>query len=152
MSNEYMAEKKIDVLNKRKLLVYESDIDHNYKLKKMKILVVDDTKDIRDVMSQVITSEGHEAVMALNGRDGLEMIENNKFDVVLLDLLMPEFSGLDVIDSLEKTGMIKLNKIVVMTGLSISSESLTKLKNKGVYMWMRKPIKLNEFLSLLRNI
>ena len=152
MSNEYVTTKKIEELNQSKLSVPENDIDHACKSKTLKILVIDDSKDIREVLSELITIQGHEVVMVSNGRDGLNMIENNAFDLVLLDLLMPEFSGLDVIDSLEKTAMIKLNKIVVMTGSDISTEELSKLTNKGLYMWMRKPIKLNEFLCLLRNI
>ncbi|MEK0320512.1 MAG: response regulator, partial [Nitrosopumilus sp.] len=86
MSNEYVTEKKIEELNQSTLSVLENDIDHACKSKTLKILVVDDSKDIREVLSELITIQGHEVVMVSNGRDGLNMIENNAFDLVLLDL------------------------------------------------------------------
>ena len=106
-------------LNQKIRLACESDTNHSPKSQKMKILVIDDTKDIRDVLSEMIASEGHEVIMAPDGKSGLEMIESNAFDVVLLDLLMPGRSGLQVIDSLEKTAMIKLNKIIELLELSV---------------------------------
>ena len=90
--------------------------------------------------------------MANGGKDGLTMIENGDFGAVMLDLQMPEFSGIDVINSLEKSGKIKLNKIIVMTASSIESVELNELKKQGVFVWMRKPIDDNELGSILRSI
>ena len=80
------------------------------------------------------------------------MVENNKFDVVFLDLAMPEFSGFQVIDSLAKTGNIKLNKIVIITAMTISNTELNALSSKGVYRWMRKPFDIDEIKSILTSI
>jgi len=118
----------------------------------MKILIVDDRKDVRDTLSQMLTLEEHETVTAEGGQEGLEMIESGTFDAVLLDLQMPGLNGLQVIDSLEKSGNIALNKIIVITGSSISSEELNALKKKGMFMWMRKPIDGKELESILRSI
>ena len=118
----------------------------------MKILIVDDRKDVRDTLSKMLTLEDHETVTAEDGKKGLEMIENDMFDAVLLDLQMPELNGLQVIDSLGKSGNIALNKIIVMTASAISSEELNALKKKGMYMWMRKPIDGQELGSILGSI
>jgi len=118
----------------------------------MKILIVDDIQSIRDVLSKMLKLEGHETVTAEGGQKGLEMIESDIFDAVFLDLQMPGFSGLQVIDSLEKSGNIRLNKIIVMTASAISSTELNALHNKGVYMWLRKPIDNNELGSILKSI
>jgi len=118
----------------------------------MKILIVDDKQDICDMLSKMLKLEGHETVTAEGGQEGLEMIENNTFDAVLLDLQMPGFSGLQVIDSLDKSGSSRLNKIIVMTASAISSTELNALHNKGVYMWLRKPIDNDELGSILRSI
>ena len=118
----------------------------------MKILIVDDRKDVRDTLSKMLTLEEHETLTAEDGKKGLEMIENDMFDAVLLDLQMPGLNGLQVIDSLEKSGNIALNKIIVMTGSAISSEELNALKKKGMYMWMRKPIDGKELGSILGSI
>jgi len=118
----------------------------------MKILIVDDRKDVRDTLSKMLTLEEHETVTAEDGKKGLEMIENDMFDAVLLDLQMPGLNGLQVIDSLGKSGNIALNKIIVMTASAISSEELNGLKKKGMYMWMRKPIDGKELGSILGSI
>ena len=117
-----------------------------------KILIVDDRKDVRDTLSQMLTLEEHETFTAEGGQEGLEMIESGTFDAVLLDLQMPGLNGLQVIDSLEKSGNIALNKIIVITASAISSEELNALKKKGMFMWMRKPIDGKELESILRSI
>lgn len=118
----------------------------------MKILIVDDNQSITETLSKMLTLEGHETVVANGVSDGLTMIENDNFDAVLLDLQMPDFSGFDVINSLEKSGRIKLNKIIVMTASAISSLELHELKKQGVFVWMRKPVANNELGSILRSI
>jgi len=118
----------------------------------MAILIVDDSQDICEVLSEIIKFEGYDVVTAESGKNALEMIENNAFTAVFLDLHMPEFSGLKVIDYLTKSGSILLNKIIVMTATSISSTELNNLKKNGVWLWMRKPMNLNELQSTLRSI
>jgi len=118
----------------------------------MKILVVDDSQAITDMLSKMLTLEGYETVTTNCGCDGLKMIENGDFGAVMLDLQMPECSGFDVINSLEKSGKIKLNKIVVMTASPISSGELYELKKQGVFIWVRKPIDNNEIRSILRSL
>jgi len=118
----------------------------------MKILIVDDRKDVRDTLSKMLTLEEHETVTAEGGQEGLEMIESGTFDAVLLDLQMPGLNGLQVIDALGKSGNIALNKIIVMTASAISSEELNALKKKGMFMWMRKPIDGKELGSILGSI
>jgi len=135
------------------LLAYERDeTSHAPELKKMKILIIDDNKDVRQVLSELLTLEGQEAVTVESGQKGLEMVENDKFDLVFLDLAMPGFSGFQVIDSLAKTGNIKLNKIVIITAMTISDTELNVLTSKGVYRWMRKPFEIDQVKSLLSSI
>ena len=117
----------------------------------MKILIVDDNKGITETLHDMLTLEGYEPVSTNCGCDGLKMIENGDFGAVMLDLQMPECSGFDVINSLEKSGKIKLNKIIVMTASEISSVELHELKKQGVQTWMRKPIDNSEILSMLRS-
>lgn len=118
----------------------------------MKILVIDDTEDILEVMSDCLTAAGHETSTTNDGHKGIEMIKANTFDAVLLDVTMPEFSGLDVLDSLEKTGHIKLTKIIIMTASEIPSVDLTNLMKRGVAAWVRKPIKLDILLNRLKTL
>ncbi|AFS80498.1 response regulator receiver modulated diguanylate cyclase [Candidatus Nitrosopumilus koreensis AR1] len=118
----------------------------------MKILVIDDTEDILDLISVHLTAAGHEVITANNGHKGIEMIKTGTFDVVLLDIAMPEFSGLNVIDALEKEGLINTTKVLIITASEMSSTKLTNLMQRGVKAWMRKPINFDILLDRLKNI
>jgi len=76
----------------------------------LKILVVDDNKSITGMIFRLLKYEGHECVVANDGKNGLTLINEGNFDAVVLDLAMPEFSGTDVVNELEKTGKIKDQK------------------------------------------
>ena len=73
----------------------------------MKFLVIDDSQDITDLFVKVLSTIGHEVIATDNGKDGLDIMNKQKFDAVFLDIAMPDFSGLDVIDSLLENGKIK---------------------------------------------
>jgi len=76
----------------------------------MKILGIDDNTDINELLDTVLNGSGHEFIFVKNGTEGLKFIREKKFDIVLLDLAMPEFSGFDVINSLLKEGLLTKQK------------------------------------------
>ncbi len=84
----------------------------------MKILGIDDNEDLLQVCEVILTSEGHEYTGIDNGKEGLELIRDEKFDVVLLDLSMPDFTGQDVVNALVKDGIMNKQKVVVFTAMS----------------------------------
>jgi two-component system OmpR family response regulator len=106
----------------------------------MKILIIDDNKDITKMLSKYMTIKGHSCSVANDGRSGLNLIENQIFDAVILDIAMPKFSGSDVIDELFKSGKIKNQNIVTLTASLISYEDESTLKSKGVHSCLKKPI------------
>jgi DNA-binding response OmpR family regulator len=106
----------------------------------MKILIIDDNEDITKMFSKYMTIKGHSCSVVNDGRSGLNLIDNKTFDVVILDLAMPEFSGSDVIDALCKSGKIKNQNIVTLTASIISDEEESTLKSKGVRLCLKKPI------------
>src|SRR6476620_5749126 len=76
------------------------------------------------------------------GREGLESIRNEKFDLILLDLAMPEFSGKDVIQSFTKDQLVQKN-IVIFTASS-DPAVLEQMKNTGVKEIFKKPFSLQQ--------
>ena len=115
-----------------------------------KILIVDDNKEIADMLSKYLTLKDFEVSVANDGRNGLNLIQNNNFDTILLDLSMPDFSGMDVIDALEKDGKLKDNKIVLFTASSITNELLDQLlKKEGIHACVKKPVKLAELIQVI---
>ena len=118
----------------------------------MRILLVDDNKEITSMLAKYLKTSGHEVSVSNDGRNGLNMIINNKFDVVLLDIAMPEFSGRDVLESLAKENKIKNQKIILFTASSKSEEEISELIKKGAHSCLKKPIDPDELLNYLEGI
>ena len=118
----------------------------------MKILGIDDNEDLLSLCETVLTSDGHEFTGITNGRDGLKAIRDKKFDVVLLDLSMPDFSGMDVIDALVKEGIMDKQKVVIFTGMSPTEKEIELFLEKGVHSVIKQPVDsdyLSEFICKL---
>jgi len=118
----------------------------------LKILGIDDNVDINKLISTVAKADGHDFRWVINGREGLKLIREEKYDAVLLDLAMPDFSGTEVIDSLIKEGIIKKQPIILFTASSKTDEEIQELINKGAHSCIRKPANIQNLLKRLREI
>lgn len=119
----------------------------------MKILGVDDNPDIIQLLEMTVESLGHEFESALGGREGLEKIRKGKFNLIFLDLSMPDFMGLDVIDALEKEGLVKENNIVLFTASYLGIGDLEKdLQKRGINSVMSKPADIDQIMAKISEI
>ena len=118
----------------------------------MKILGIDDNEEINKLLSTVISSDGHEFIQVTDGRKGLELIREGGFDVVLLDIAMPNFSGKDVVNALVEDGKIKDTPIVLFTASSVADDEIQQMIKNGVHACIRKPAPIGEILSTLKSI
>ena len=118
----------------------------------MRVCVIDDNTSITSMFTKLAKIKGHDCVIANDGRTGLSLLENEIYDAVMLDLAMPEFSGIDVVNSLEKNGMMDKQKILILTASSISDDDIENIKMLGVKAVLKKPVKLDDLLTILENI
>ena len=118
----------------------------------MKILGIDDNQDLLDLCNVVLSHEGHEYLGVTTGKEGLEKIREEKYDLVLLDLSMPEFSGLDVIDALEKEGILNKQKIVVFTASPPTDGEVKSLLTRGCHSVINKPLDVDVLLDHVEKI
>ena len=118
----------------------------------MRILGIDDNEDLLSLCEIALSSEGHEYTGIDNGKDGLQAIKDEKFDIVLLDLSMPDFSGVDVIDALVKEGLMNKQKIVIFTAASTSDIESKPFLEKGVHSVIRKPLDVDTLLEHIHKI
>ncbi|OLD31858.1 MAG: hypothetical protein AUI61_04040 [Thaumarchaeota archaeon 13_1_40CM_2_39_13_2] len=116
----------------------------------MKLLLIDDNKDITTMFSKYFTQKGHPCTVCNNSHNALDMITTGQYDIVLLDLAMPEVSGTDIVDALYQSGKIGKLNIVALTASSVSSEKEEELKKKGVNGVLKKPIDPDELLDYLQ--
>ncbi len=118
----------------------------------MKILGIDDNKDLLNLSEISLRSGGHEYTGIDNGKDGLQAIKDEKFDIVLLDLSMPEFSGQDVIDALVKDGIMNKQKVVIFTATSPTKEMCDQFLEKGVHSILKKPYEPDILLDFVHKL
>jgi DNA-binding response OmpR family regulator len=115
----------------------------------LRILVVEDNDEISEAMSFYCSAKKDiECNVINNGREGLERIRNDKYDLVLLDLAMPDFSGRDVIKSLNQDGFIKSKNIVIFTASS-DQIILNDVRDSGVKDVFKKPFSLDQLTALI---
>ncbi len=119
----------------------------------MNILAIDDNEDILKLLETVITGKGHDFTQAGNGKEGVKLIEEQNFDAILLDLAMPEFSGLDVIESLKENNRLKEQKIILFTASSATDKEIDKLlQYDGVKSCIRKPVDIHVLINKVEEV
>jgi CheY-like chemotaxis protein len=114
----------------------------------MKILVIDDSQEITEVLKFWLENEGVTVDVITDGSIGLDIIRNRQFDLILLDVAMPDFTGLDVVDSLKNEGLLESKNIIIFTASS-DKNLFERLKNSGVKGILKKPSSLQELEKLL---
>jgi len=117
----------------------------------MKILVVDDNASITDLLSQFFKLKGHDCTTTNDGKEGLRLCLNHKFDAIILDLAMPEFTGKDFLDSLIQEGKIKEQKIIVITAMPLDRVIIDNSRN-GICDVIQKPLKLESLMKTLESL
>ena len=116
----------------------------------MKILCIDDNKEITNLLEQILTTEKHEFTASNNGKEGLELMRQSNFDVILLDISMPNFSGFDLIDKIVKEDNIDKYNIIILTATSMDPKKLENLLKLGVKGHLEKPVTINDLFSVLK--
>ena len=119
---------------------------------KLKILVIDDNEQITKMLATFLELNDHECTIANDGNEGLKRIKENDYDVILLDLAMPEFDGYSVIKDLEDNNLLKDHKIIVFTASTITKDELEGLVKRGVSAYVLKPIDIDVLHSKLKEI
>jgi DNA-binding response OmpR family regulator len=116
----------------------------------MQVLIVDDNQDITGLLSKFLKAKGIENRVTNDPLDGLERIKEKQYDVVLLDISMPEFSGIDIIKTLEKEKILKEQKIIIFSATAFTTTQINDLlKKEGIQGCLKKPIQLNELLTAI---
>ena len=116
----------------------------------MQVLLVDDNKDLTRLVSEFLKAKGIDSVVTNDPKKGLDRIKEEKYDVVLLDISMPEFSGIDIIQTLEREKILKDQKIVIFSATAFTTNQINDLlKKDGIQGCLKKPIQLNELLTAI---
>jgi DNA-binding response OmpR family regulator len=116
---------------------------------KARVLVVDDEEPIRDIVSRVLDAEGYDCSTAPGGREALEIASKQTFDVVLLDIMMPEVTGIDVLRQLATDCP---DTCVLMTTAVQDLATAAEALNLGATDYVTKPFNLAELTERVEEV
>ncbi|MEK5296773.1 response regulator transcription factor [Bacillus safensis] len=116
-------------------------------MNKGKILVVEDEKKIARVLSLELEYEGYEVTVKETGMAGLQALEEDSFDLVLLDVMLPELSGLEVLRRVRKTNTA--TPIILITARGSVPDKVSGL-DLGANDYITKPFDIEELLARIR--
>lgn len=115
------------------------------------ILVVDDQDQNRRILKNIISHAGYKVADCASGPEALNLLNVNKYDVVVIDYNMPEMNGPQTVKNIRKIKGSEAIKIIMVTATN-DSESVKKAIKAGIQGYILKPIKIYEVLSKLSAI
>ncbi|MEJ2182174.1 MAG: sigma-54 dependent transcriptional regulator [Nitrospirota bacterium] len=115
---------------------------------KAKILVVEDEKNMREVLSILLEGEGYEVVTAADGDEGLQWIRKDIFDLIITDIKMPGAGGFDILECAREASPETL--VIMITAFGTMESAIDAMKH-GAYDYIHKPFKIDEIRLIVRN-
>ena len=111
-----------------------------------KILIVEDNEMNMRLFSDLLKSKGYDVLQCMDGKKALGLVEENKPDLVLMDIQMPGISGLEVTALIRKTPSVAKTKIIAVTAFAMKGDE-QKIIDGGCDGYIAKPIAVADFLS-----
>lgn len=118
---------------------------------KRKILMVEDEHFISELYVRALSRAGYDVTVEIDGQKGLELARTNQFDIILLDLMVPTITGMDVLEQLRAHPGLKA-KIVITTNLEQREEARTKVEKQADAYIVKAEITPRELVEFLGTI
>lgn len=116
-----------------------------------RILVVDDNDDVRQLVSAVLTEEGHKVQLAANGDTALQTMRYDPPDVLILDIMMPEVDGYTVLKTMTEEGLKKRIKVLVLTAKTAEADWIRGYR-LGADHYVTKPFTMDDLVRSLNEV
>jgi two-component system chemotaxis response regulator CheY len=116
-----------------------------------KILIVDDSLTMRQLVKMTLTRSGYDVVEAEDGQKGLQKASQDSFDLVLSDINMPIMTGIDMLRGLRKLAAYKFTPVVLITTES-GLEKKQEGKAAGATGWIVKPFEQEQLLAVVTKV
>lgn len=112
------------------------------------ILVVEDSPEIMELIRFLLTTFGYESREARDGVEALKIVKENRFELILLDIQLPAFDGLEVLKEIKKIPEIRRTPVIALTAHAMQGDEDRFLK-AGCSGYISKPIDVDRFKSIL---
>ena len=116
--------------------------------KKPTVLVVDDEKDVCELFERILKNEGYKILTANTGKEGLDLVDRKKPDLVVLDLRLPDMNGIEILRSIKKTN--EKIQVIIMTGYGTMKTARTAMR-LGAYDYVPKPFDIAYVRALIKD-
>ena len=115
----------------------------------MKVLIIDDNESITEAVKDFFEFENIECKTVNEGRIGLSEIENQNFDLILLDIAIPSYTGIDILNELKRQRIAIANQnIIIFTASVFNPEEINDFLETGVKEVLTKPISLDKLIYI----
>lgn len=116
-----------------------------------RLLTVDDSAHMRQLVSFTLTSAGYDVQEAADGRAALEMVQRQRFGLILIDLEMPRLDGMSLIRALRSLPEYRFTPLLVLTS-SLSAERQADAHQAGATAWLQKPFQPDQLIQTVRRL
>ncbi|MBA4417371.1 MAG: hypothetical protein C0392_05620 [Syntrophus sp. (in: bacteria)] len=116
-------------------------------MEKQKILIIDDDLHIRKTLSDIMKAKGYEPLVAKDGTEGLELLKQSQVNLVIIDLGLPDMTGLEVLSRIKTDN--PFTEAIVLTG-DVSIDSAIEATNKGAFSYLLKPFEIDQLMLQIR--
>ncbi len=114
---------------------------------KKRIMIVDDEPDICSIVKDVLEPEGFEVLTALSGSEGIEKLQKEKVDLVLVDFFMPGMSGRALLEKIRADSKLKTTRAAFLTAASFGNMGMEKLKKLNALDYIQKPFDAEDLIK-----
>jgi DNA-binding response OmpR family regulator len=118
----------------------------------LKVLHIDDSPEICELYSDMFTADNSTIQSVNTGKKGLSLVLKNDYDLILLDMCMPQYSGMDFLRDLTKQRPSELKKVVVVSVLKFSPTQIKELLKMGIHSVEEKPTNLQKLEVIKKNM
>ena len=115
---------------------------------KNRILIVDDERSMREMLSILLEREGYETAMAKDGKEALQLFERSLFDLVITDIMMPVMNGIDLLAGIK--ALSPDTPVLMITAFATAEQAVDAIK-LGAFHYFTKPFNNDEIRALVRN-
>jgi len=116
-----------------------------------KILVVDDDILVLEALEELLKSSGYEVRIAMRGQEALEILEKERFDLLILDVVMPKMTGFDLCCEVRKRDDEMSRVKIIMLTAKTDARNAEVRKECGCDLYLTKPIDPDRLKELIRN-
>lgn len=113
----------------------------------MRNLHVEDMQELSQIFSEILSTKNYDFDSISDGRAKLELAVNKTYDLILLDMCMPKYSGVDFLIDLKARCLTELSKVVIVSALEMSTFQEQELLNLGIRSILKKPISVQILLT-----